>query len=135
MSIIFLEKNGFLNMTNIAFVNNIVEDDIINLFYVSFITMTNVVFQKNNMNTKEDRGTGGSLRSMNSHSRFFQNIIIIDSISNQKAFGLRLVDDDFDYYQIFINQLGDLKVKKKKKLMFNKLFRLSQLNVYFLTIM
>ena len=114
MSIIFLEKNGFLNIKNINFENNIVEDDIINVIYASLITMTDVVFQRNNLKAEGGQGTGGSLRSINSHSRFFQNIRIIDTMSNQKAFGLRFLDDDFDYYQFFMNELGNPKVKQNR---------------------
>lgn len=102
-------------MTNINFENNVVEDENLNIFYVAFITMINVVFQRNNIlqNNEEGLGNGGSLRTANAHSRFFQNIIIIDSMSNQKAFGLKFVDDDFEYSQINMNEFGDPQVKRK----------------------
>lgn len=109
MSTIFLEKNENLNITNTNFDNNNVEDETINIKYGSVINVINVMFQRNNIlqQSNKNKGYGGCIRTINVHTRFFQNIIIIDSITNQKAVGLKLVDDDLNYYPFSLSKFDE----------------------------
>ena len=137
MSIIFLNKNENLNVIKTNFENNNVEDETINIIYGSVVNITNVIFQKNNIlqKSKEGKGYGGCMRTLNVYFRFFQNVIIIDSITNQKAVGLKLVDNDFNNYEFLLNKFGGPKVIIILELLTNSFDRLLLLDVNSLTTM
>lgn len=117
MSIVFLENNEILTIKNTSFEKNDVDDETINIFYVSIVNIMNVIFQRNNvLQTNKNNGYGGCLRTLNAHFRFFENVIIIDSISNQKAVGLKFIDDHLKLNDL-LSTYGSQKVIIDSKLL------------------
>lgn len=88
----------------VNFENNNVEEDNLNIFYLSQLHIFNVLCQKNNLIDTNIRGYGGCFKSVNTYIQMFEKITILDSISSQKAIGLKLIDDKFELFQANLNE-------------------------------
>ena len=87
------------------------EEENLNIFYLSTLNVLNVLCQKNNnLLINKNRGFGGCFKSVNNYIRIFENVTIFDSVSNQKAIGIKLIDNDYEIIQGNSNESHNSKV-------------------------
>lgn len=87
--------NNYLN-------NNVVNDANINFYFIFSLKLINFICQSNNNYATGKDGSGGCLRSENCLLRNFTSVTIIDSLSNQKAVGIIIIDDDLNIANNFL---------------------------------
>ena len=95
-------------LTNNSFSFNQVEDETIDIYSSILLTIESLICQHNN--NVEDQNcirNGGCLRTFNSLSRILKNIIIADSLSNQKAIGIKIIDDAQSLKENYIKKFGN----------------------------